>query len=98
MIKAEKLLYIIVAILAVFLTMEISGLLDSKQPNGYSEKEVALMMKVKDLSEEIEGLKNENLIIEKDNERIKGSIGSDSVIVWNSSREYRDSLRAELFR
>ena len=97
MIKTEKLLFLIVGILGVLLVLEITGVFDNEQTVGYSEKEVALMIKVKDLDREISKLKIENEIIEKDNERIKQNINVDSAIIFDSSRQYRDSLRTVLF-
>jgi hypothetical protein len=98
MIKKESILYLVVGLIVVFLALDIFGVFDTKVPVGYSPKEVALMMKVKDLNEEIEDLKIENEIIEKDNERITQNIGTDSAAIYDGSRAYRDSLRAELFR
>ncbi len=93
----ENILTLAVVLLSGLLLLEIFGVFESEQPNGYSEKEVALIIKVKDLNKEINDLKLENKIIEKDNERISHNIGADSSAIYNGSREYRDSLRAELF-
>jgi len=95
--KIEKILVVAVSIIAIVLCLEISGIFDTKVPDGFTPKEVALMMKVKDLNKEIEDLKIENEIIEKDNERITQNIGADSAAIYDGSRAYRDSLRAELF-
>ena len=64
----------------------------------YSKEAVELMLKHDRLKQEIRDLQMENEIIEKDNERITKDISADSSAVYNSSRAYRDSLRAELFR
>jgi hypothetical protein len=68
------------------------------QEKTYSLEAVQLMLKHDRLKQEIKDLQIENEIIEKDNERITHNISSDSATVYNSSRAYRDSLRAELFR
>jgi len=97
MIKTEKLLFLVVGFLSILIILEIIGVFDKKEVVGYSEKEVALIMKVKDLDSKIEKLEIEYEIIEKDNERIKKNIGADSSAIFNSSRNYRDSLRAIVF-
>jgi len=67
-----------------------------KEPT-YTKEAVELMLKHQKLKLEIENLKKEIEIIEADNERIKHDISKDSIVIYNSSREYRDSLRAIIF-
>ncbi len=68
------------------------------QEKTYSLEAVELMLKHDRLKQEIKDLQLENEIIEKDNERITQNIGTDSAAIYDGSRAYRDSLRAELFR
>lgn len=63
----------------------------------YTKDAVELMLQHQKLKLEIESLEKEIQIIEADNERIKHDISKDSTVIYNSSREYRDSLRAVLF-
>ncbi len=66
-----------------------------KEPT-YTKEAVELMLKHQQLKNEIKELEIENQIIEKDNERLKQNITSDSITIWSSSIQYRDSLRAIL--
>jgi hypothetical protein len=67
-----------------------------KEPT-YTKEAVELLLKHQSLKKEIENKLIEIEIIEKDNERLKQNITADSTIIYDSSREYRDSLRAVLF-
>lgn len=95
------LIYVIVGVLTI-------GALSGMFKNGkdiffppektYSLKAVKLILKHDRLRQEIKDLEIENEIIEKDNERITKDITADSSTIYDSSREFRDSLRAELFK
>ena len=96
MIRTEKIFQIVVGVIALLLALEIGGIFQKDEPLGYSEKEVALMIKIKELDNKLKSLESENQIIEKDNEKLQKEIPADSAIVWDSHRKYRDSLRAVL--
>lgn len=94
-------IWVIVGILSLgALSSIFSNVKDSFFPaeKTYSKEAVELMLKHSKLKEEIKNLQIENEIIEKDNERITHNITADSSAIYNSSRAYRDSLRAELFK
>jgi hypothetical protein len=95
------LIYVIVGLLSFgALSSIFSNVKDTFFPaeKTYSIEAVELMLKHDRLKQENKKLLIENEVIEKDNERLKHDIDTDSVTVANSSRQYRDSLRAELFR
>ena len=94
--NSEKTIQISVVIIGFLLILEIFGIFESETKKGYSEKELALMIKIENLNNKIESLKAENEIIEKDNEKLQSEIPVDSAIVWNAHREYRDSLRSAI--
>jgi cell division protein FtsB len=96
MIKTDKIFQVAVIVISLFLALEITGVFQKEQPLGYSQKEVDLMIKIKNLDSQIKSLKNENQIIEKDNEKLQTEIPIDSAIIWNSHKQYRDSLREVL--
>ena len=70
---------------------------EKDEPICYSEKEVALMIKLKDINDKLAEKEIEFNIIALDNERLKKNVPADSAFVANTSRTYRDSIRAELF-
>ena len=63
----------------------------------YTKEAVELMLKHDRLKQENKKLELEIQVIEKDNERLKQNISADSAVIHNSSRAYRDSLRAVIF-
>ncbi len=101
MLQSKILIYISGGLLSlVALSSVVSNVKDTFFPEEktFSLEAVQMMLKHDRLMQENKTLLIENEIIEKDNERLKHDIDSDSTIVANSSRQYRDSLRAELFR
>ena len=94
--NSEKTIQISVVVIGFLLLLEIFGIFESEIKNGYSEKEVELMIQIKELNNKIDNLKAENEIIEKDNEKLQTEIPLDSAVVWNSHRLYRDSLRSAI--
>ena len=96
MIRTEKLFQLLVIIIGLLLVMEIIGIFEPESSVGYSEKEVQLMLQIKELNSKIDNLKAENEIIEKDNEKLQSEIPIDSAVVWNAHRLYRDSLRSAI--
>lgn len=99
LISNKILIYIAITVFSLSTVSSIvSNVKDYFKEPTYTKEAVELILKHAKLKQEIEDLKIENQIIEKDNERIKQDISADSNIVWNSSKHYRDSLRSELFR
>jgi len=101
MIQNKILIYVIVGLLSLGAISSIfKNVKDTLFPEErtYTKEAVELMLKHERLKQEIKVLEIENKIIEKDNERLTKNITTDSTIVYNSSRAYRDSLRAELFK
>jgi hypothetical protein len=97
MVQSKILIYVVVGFLALGSVSSIfNGLKDSFFPSEktYTKEAVELILKHKELLTENEKLRIENQVIEKDNERLQKEIPIDSAIVWDSHREYRDSLRA----
>ena len=98
MLQSKAIVYILIAVFSLStLSTIVSNVKDYFKEPTYSKEAVELMLKHAKLKQEIEDLKIENKIIEKDNERLKQNITTDSTVIYNSSREYRDSLRAVLF-
>jgi len=98
MLQSKAIVYILIAVFSLStLSTIVSNVKDYFKESTYSKEAVELMLKHAKLKQEIEDLKIENKIIEKDNERLKQNITTDSTVIYNSSREYRDSLRAVLF-
>lgn len=100
MIQSKILIYAIAGLLGLGSVSSLfRGVKDSFFPTEktYTKEAVALILKHKELQNEISKLKIENQVIEKDNERLKTNITSDSTIIYDSSRQYRDSLREFLF-
>jgi hypothetical protein len=98
MLQNKAIVYILIAVFSLStLSTIVSNVKDYFKEPTYSKEAVELMLKHAKLKQDIEDLKIENKIIEKDNERLKQNITTDSTIIYNSSREYRDSLRAVLF-
>jgi len=96
--KDKTLLYLIVGGLILnLLTSILLPIINLKDQDVYSKDEVELMLKHQAIEIEASYLKKENEIIEKDNERIKENIGSDSTIIFDSSRAFRDSIRRYIF-
>jgi len=95
--KNENLVYVLIFILVVFISKDFFLTATSTKEVNYSEKEVSLILKVERLNNQIKELKIESQIIEKDNERINKNITIDSVVIYDSSRKYRDSLRSVYF-
>lgn len=99
MLQNKVIVYILISLFGLSV---LKGAFDSvkdffKEPT-YTKEAVELMLKHQKLKDENKRLLLENEIIEKDNERITKDITADSTVVYNSSRAYRDSLRAELFK
>lgn len=91
--------YIVVSLLGLSI---VKGFIDTikdffAEPT-YTKKAVELMLKHDRLKQKNKKLELEIQVIEKDNERLKHDITADSLTIYNSSRAYRDSLRAELFK
>jgi hypothetical protein len=63
----------------------------------YSLEEAKLMLKHDSIINHDAVLVKEFNVIEKDNERLKDNIVGDSTIIYNSSRQYRDSIRSSIF-
>lgn len=92
------LIYIVGGLLSLsIISSLINNIKDYFKEPTYTKEAVELMLKHQQLKLEIENLQKEIEIIEADNERIKSDISKDSTIIYNSSREYRDSLRAVIF-
>ena len=100
MIQSKILIYVIVGLLSlVAVSNTFKNLNDTFFPEEktYSLEAVELMIKHDRLKKEIQNIRLENEVIEKDNERLKKSIGADSSYIFDSSRQYRDSLRSAIF-
>jgi len=63
-------------------------------PSGVSEEEEIYRIKIHDLNKDKLHLKTKIDSIEKRYENYETKVTSDSTIIWNSDREYRDSIRA----
>jgi type II secretory pathway component HofQ len=92
---SKKQLLIAVFILAMVLMSVANTFRSMNNAVGYTEEEVQMKMKIQKLE-----LKNVELMkdIEQRNKQIESyetSIEKDSSIIYNSSRNYRDSLRAK---
>jgi len=95
--KIEQIILAVLVVFGIVLGCEVAGVFDKEPIVGHTDKEVQLMMLLKDKNEEIKNLKVDNELMVKDYERIEKNIGADSVVFYNSSRAYRDSLRASIF-
>lgn len=97
--KYKILIYVGVGLMLLNLVFNtISNIKNINKEPTYTKEAVELMIKHSILKKEIEQYKITNQIIEQDNDRLKKSINADSVVIYTSSRAYRDSLRAELFK
>lgn len=97
MLQGKFFLYFIGAILAIGTIFTIvNNVKDYFKEPTYTKEAVELMLKHQKLKREIESLLIENQIIEKDNERLKQNITSDSITIWSSSIQFRDSIREYL--
>ena len=100
-VKNRILLYVIVGIVllgslsSMFTNIKSTFFPEEKT---YSIEAVKLMIKHDRIREENKELKIENQVIEKDNEKLIQDTGADSTIIHNSSRAYRDSIRASIFK
>lgn len=63
----------------------------------YTLEEAKLMLKHDSIMNYDSVLEMEYNVMEKDNERLKKDVIGDSTIIYNSSRSYRDSIRASVF-
>jgi hypothetical protein len=100
MIQSKILIYILAGVVGLSSISSIVGVVKDKLypvEKTYTKEAVELILKHRELENEIEQLKIENQVIEKDNERLTKSITADSTIIYDSSRSYRDSLRTVLF-
>jgi len=93
--------WVLYALAGVFALSIISNIVDNikemrKEPT-FTKEAVEVMLKHQKLKIEIEEHKLQIEILQKDYERITQQIDKDSTIIFNSSRQYRDSLRAALF-
>ena len=99
MLQNKLLIYAVGTILSLsIISTIVSNVKDYFKEPTYTKEAVELMLKHQELKIEIKEKLIEIQIIEKDNERLKQSIGIDSAIIYDSSREYRDSLRNYLFK
>jgi hypothetical protein len=101
MFQSKILIYIVIGLLSlVSLSSVFKNVKDTFFPTEktYSLEAVKLMIKHDRLIQKDKELEIEYEIMEKDNERLKNDKTADSTVIFNSSRAYRDSLRAELFK
>jgi len=98
LLQNKIIVYILAAVFSLSLINGIVGNVKDyfKEPT-YTKEAVELIIKHRALKKENENLKLEIDVIERDNERIKQSISADSSVIFDSSRQYRDSLRSALF-
>ena len=83
-------------IILIFLGLLVLGQgLDLLKPNeGVTTEDINRIIRLKESDTKQKELeKNFKLITERD-EIIQKSVNTDSIIVWDSGRKYRDSLRA----
>ena len=94
------LIYVIVGIL---LLGSLSGILKNTRDQFfpaervYTLEEARLMLKHDSIINHDAQLIIEFNVIEKENEKLIKDIPGDSTVIHNSSRHYRDSIRASLF-
>jgi len=101
MLQSKVLIYIVIGLLSlVSLSSVFKNVKDTFFPaeKTYSLEAVQMMIKHDRLKQENKDLLIDNEVIEKDNERLKKGIPADSVFIANTSRNYRDSIRAATFR
>jgi hypothetical protein len=98
MLQSKAIIYILAAVFSLSIVSSIvNNVKDYFKEPTYTKDAIELMIKHDRLKQEIKKLEIDNQIIEKDNERLKHNITSDSITIYDSSRAYRDSLRAVLF-
>lgn len=98
MFQNKILTYVIGVVLSLsIISTIVSNVKDYFKEPTYTKEAVELLLKHQALKKEIQDKLIEIEIIEKDNERLKQNIASDSATIYDSSREYRDSLRAVFF-
>ncbi len=97
MLQSKILIYVIGGLVSLsIISTIVSNVKDYFKEPTYTKEAVELLLKHQALKSEIKEKLIEIQIIEKDNERLKQSITSDSVTIWSSSVQYRDSLREYL--
>lgn len=85
--------YFSIIALGLLTIIMLQGLLND---NSNPENEL-YRAKINELNQDIVELNKSIYIIDRDNERLKKDINKDSTVIYDSSREYRDSIRAALF-
>lgn len=92
------LIYIVASIIGISLLSNIiTTIKDWTKPPTYTKEAIEVMIKHAKLKEQIEQYKQENELLKKDYTKIVNSITEDSLLIHNSDRAYRDSLRNYLF-
>lgn len=79
--------------IAIFGLLIIGGLIGRYSPRGISEEEHLLRVKYELLEAKANQLISNRLKRRKQNEDSFKKITADSIAIWSSSREYRDSIR-----
>lgn len=91
-------LYAIIGVFSLSIIANIVGnIKEMRKEPTYTKEAVELMIKHAKLKEQIEQYKQENELLKKDYTKIVNSITEDSLLIHNSDRAYRDSLRNYLF-
>lgn len=91
-------LYAIIGLFSLSIIANIVGnIKEMRKEPTYTKEAVELMIKHSLLEKKTEELLITNKILEMDIARLSKSIEQDSMVIHNSSRAYRDSLRNYLF-
>lgn len=91
-------LYAIIGVFSLSIIANIVGnIKEMRKEPTYTKEAVELMIKHSLLEKKTEELLITNKILEMDIARLSKSIEQDSLIIHNSSRAYRDSLRNYIF-
>lgn len=91
-------LYAIIGVFSLSIIANIVGnIKEMRKEPTYTKEAVELMIKHSLLEKKTEELLITNKILEMDIARLSKSIEQDSLVIHNSSRAYRDSLRNYIF-
>lgn len=94
--NTDVLIKILIGFVLLFFIKDIVTEIIIPKNTGLTPEEVNLILDLKEKDKKIDSLKNEFLIINLKNEKIKKNISSDSLFIWGASRSYRDSLRTAI--